>query len=399
MLIAQLAALLCGTQTTVMAPKSVVAYFVEWGIYDRQYFVANVPGHDITALNYAFAQIDGTGRIAVYDAWAAIQRPFPTDDLSLPFRGNFNQLIVLKRKFPHLKTLISVGGWTLSGPFSNVAFTAQSRQVFADSCAEFLLHYQFDGVDIDWEYPVSGGLQTGRPEDRTNFTLLLQAVRNRLSQLSIQTGKSYLLTVATAAGPQNIDNIEPGPISLVCDWMNVMTYDFHGPWDNTTDHHSPLDGSSPSDLLNVRDAMQRYRSEGVPAKKLYVGIPIYGKGWRGVGGTNNGLRQPAAGPAQGTWESGTFDYKDVINRLNTQPTIYQRYWDPVGLAPYVYAPSINQGTWITYDDPQSVDAKLSWIRAEKYGGAMLWELSSDMPISHPQSLLLRIAKALRKRNP
>src|SRR5205823_5679300 len=115
----------------------------------------------------------------------------------------------LKQKHPHLKTLISVGGWTLSGPFSDAALTEKSRSKLAKSCVAFMLRYGFDGVDIDWEYPGGGGLpgNKSRVEDRQNFTLLLAELRRQLDEQGKGDKKHYLLTIAAPCGPAVYANI------------------------------------------------------------------------------------------------------------------------------------------------------------------------------------------------
>lgn len=148
-----------------------------------------------------------------------------------------------------------MGGWTWSTYFSDVAMTDSSREVFAKSCVEFMVRYSFDGVDIDWEYPVSGGL-TGTytsPEDKRNYNLLLRELREKLDEQGAIDGRDYLLTIAAPAGPAIIENIEVDSIWRYLDWINIMTYDFHGPWggvgDSVTNFLSPL-YSSDDDPLN-----------------------------------------------------------------------------------------------------------------------------------------------------
>src|SRR5262249_54207935 len=143
--------------------KRLVAYFTEWGVYGRKYHVTDIPADKLTHIIYAFARINEKGECALYDSYAAIDKFYPGDKWDKGFlRGNFHQLQKLKKKHPHLRTLIAVGGWTLSGPFSDVALTAKSRTTFARSCVAFLVKYGFDGIDIDWEYPVGGGLATNK---------------------------------------------------------------------------------------------------------------------------------------------------------------------------------------------------------------------------------------------
>ena len=95
----------------MLAAPILVAYFAAWSIYTRSYFISDIPGEKITHINYAFANIGSDGRLVLGDAWADVEKAFPGDTWDQPLRGNFNQLIKLREKYPHLKTLISVGGW------------------------------------------------------------------------------------------------------------------------------------------------------------------------------------------------------------------------------------------------------------------------------------------------
>ena len=135
----------------------VVGYYPGWGIYSRGFEVADLPGDQLTHINYAFANLVG-GECVLGDPWADVERHLPGDPWSGPgsdasYFGNFRQLDLLQEEHPALKTLISIGGWTWSGNFSDAALTPASRARFATSCADFMENYGFDGIDIDWEYP------------------------------------------------------------------------------------------------------------------------------------------------------------------------------------------------------------------------------------------------------
>jgi len=95
----------------MVAGPIILAYFTAWSIYGRSYFVSDIPGDKITHINYAFANIGWDGRIDIGDSWADTEKTFDGDTWDQPLRGNFKQLIKLKEKYPHLRTLISVGGW------------------------------------------------------------------------------------------------------------------------------------------------------------------------------------------------------------------------------------------------------------------------------------------------
>jgi chitinase len=380
--------------------KRIVAYFVEWGIYQRNYHVASIPGDKVTHINYAFAKVSPQGEVGLYDSFAAIDKAYPGDKWDPPttLRGNFNQLLQLKKKHPHLKTLISLGGWTLSGPFSDVAFTAETRSKCAKSCASFVSKYGFDGVDVDWEYPGGGGLEGNkvRPEDRANYPLLLAEIRKELDAQGKKDGKRYLLTIAAPAGPKNIANFDLPAMTPLLDWYNLMAYDFHGGWDKQTGFNAPLyaDPKDPRDEgtrkhFNVDAAVKAYLGAGVPADKLVLGVPFYGRGWGGVKDANNGLYQPAAGPApRGSFEAGVWDWKDLAaNYVPRMPG--HRHADT--RVPWLFDPKT--GVMISYDDPESMKVKAEYIAQQKLGGAMIWELSGDDPRT---SLLDALHGVLRK---
>lgn len=371
----------------MVAGPVIVAYFVAWAIYSRSYFVTDIPGDKITHINYAFANIGSDGKLALGDSWADVEKAFPGDTWDQPLRGNFNQLIKLKQKYPHLRTLISVGGWTWSGRFSDVAVTSASRSKFAQSCVEFIEKYGFDGVDLDWEYPVSGGLPGNivRPEDKQNYVLLLKEIREQLTVAGKSAGKQYLLTVATGAGTERIADMDLPGMSTYLDWINVMTYDFHGGWEAQTGHNAPLyknDAEQTTDVspsyiksrYNCHAAIQGYLAAGTPRSKIVMGLALYGRGWQGVTSrVQNGFSQSASNQLpMGTWENGVFDY-DHLKR-NYLPS-YTRYWDEASQVPYLFNPSTS--VWISYDDLQSISLKNDYIKRENLAGAMFWELSSD----------------------
>jgi len=91
----------------------VLAYFTSWSIYKRQYFVYNITANKITHISYAFALINSDGCIDIGDPHADTGAVMLGDKLKQPLRGNFYQLKKLKRKYPHLRTLIAIGGYVI----------------------------------------------------------------------------------------------------------------------------------------------------------------------------------------------------------------------------------------------------------------------------------------------
>jgi chitinase len=250
------------------------------------------------------------------------------------------------------------------------------------SCVSFMKQWGFDGIDIDWEYPVGGGLPENktRPEDKHNYTLLLQALRGALDSEEAASGKKYDLSIAAPAGPGIMANIELDKAASALSWINLMAYDFHGGWDQATNFNAALHASSKDPSVdpeikakfNVAAAVDGYLAAGVPADKLVLGTPAYGRGFAGVPDKDHGLFQSFAGMPQGTYEAGMFDYHDI--KANYLPKM-TRYWSDEAQVPWLYSPET--GVMISYDDPESIQKKADLVVQKQLGGAMMWELSGD----------------------
>jgi len=370
--------------------KNIIGYYTSWSIYGRDYHVTDIPVEKISVINYAFANINpSTGTIVLGDPYADIDKFYPGDCWDEGcLRGSFHQLQILKQNNPHLRTLISVGGWTWSTYFSDVAMTETSRVIFAQSCVDFIVEHGFDGIDIDWEYPVEGGLEGNHNSslDKENFTLLLQKIRELLDLQSSIDGNDYLLTIASTASSIYVENLEVDLIYEYLDWINLMSYDLHGPWGGesnaVTNFNSSLyaisDDPSPYPInedFNLDASVQLYIDLGVPREKLNAGLAFYGRSFAGVPDENNGLFVSYTGvPGIGTWEAGVFDYWDLHNNYINMNG-YVSYWHSEGKVPWLYNPFAQ--IMITYDDEESIAEKASYIIAEDIGGAMFWEFSSD----------------------
>lgn len=388
--------------------KRVIGYFTQWGIYGRNYRVKNIDTSGsaarLTHINYAFGnvrnnrcevgvtQASDTNTGVGGDAFADYTKAFGAgesvsggaDTWDQPLRGNWNQLKQLKAKHPNVKVLISLGGWTWSRGFSSAAQPA-NRQAFVASCIDAYIKGNlpvtdgaggvgaaagvFDGIDIDWEYPVACGLSCGTPADNANYTALLAEFRRQLD--AVRPG--LLLTVAVGAGIDKVRVTDPAAYHPYLDFINVMTYDFHGAWDPQTNHHSAL-FDSPADpstgdqkLYNSNDAMEAFLSRGVPASKLNLGIGYYGRGWTGVASGNNGLYKSASGAAPGTYEAGIEDWKVLKNLA------WPGYTDSVAKATWIS----NGTTFWSFDTPAMVTEKMGYVKTQGLGGAFFWEFSGD----------------------
>ena len=275
-------------------------------------------------------------------------------------------------KYPHLKTFISIGGWTGSGEFSELASTEEGRIKFIQSALRFIKKYEFDGVDIDWEFPVVGGLQPGFPKDAKNFTLLIEELRKVL-------GSQYLLTIAMSGGPAGIEAIEFQKVIGLLDWVNIMTYDYHGAWEAVggfTGHNSPLfdSGDLVNPKFNIDAAVAKLLNAGIASEKIVIGLAFYGRSASGVQANGNGLYSSFQGAGPGSFEAGVLDYKDIKANYLMKDS-YIAYRDDMAQVPYLYSPT--DRVFISYDDSESIKIKTIYVGQKKLGGVMFWELSGD----------------------
>ena len=371
------------------------AYFPEWAIYGRDFNVEDIPADNLTHLIYAFAQIDSSGKMALYDPYAAVDKTFTADNSvsgksdtwDQEIAGNFNQLSQLKSAHPDLNVMIAVGGWTLSGPFSDIAATAEGRANFANSAKDFLAKYtMFDGLDFDWEYPGGGGLESNtiRPDDGKNYALLLEEVRERLDELESTTGRTYEISVASPAGSDKIDDFNLAGLEPYVDFFNLMAYDFHGGWENVTGHQAPMFDTIGGDY-DIATAVKLYKEAGVDGSKIVLGAPAYTRAWSGVTDSDGdgGFQEITSQLAPGSFERGVYDYKDVAQKVLDPNVDWTLFWDDNAQASYVF--SEKEGIFSSFETPTSIALKSQWAQSEGLGGMMFWDLSGEI-ISGTESL-------------
>ncbi|MFI6325781.1 glycoside hydrolase family 18 protein [Nonomuraea sp. NPDC050556] len=384
-----------------------VAYFIQWGIYGRNFHVKDMDtsgaAAKLTHVNYAFGFVSAAGECYSADPWADWQRPVSAEesvdgvaDSGQELNGNLNQLRKLKAKHPGLKALISLGGWTGSKYFSDAVLTPASRAKLASSCVDLWLRGNlpgltpgagagvFDGIDLDWEWPGSSGNDGNviRPEDKQNFTLFLEELRAQMRAFS----SSSQLTAFLPAAALKIDaGFEVRRVFRQLDFATIQGYDLRGSWEPQTGHNGNLltDRRDPNPVrYSVDQTVRDFLSRGAPARKIVVGVPAYGQGWTGVTGGGNGLYKAATGPAAGKWGPGTEDYKDLV----TKPG--KRYRDLLTGTQWLY----DGNDFWSYDDPAVMLQKAAYIRLKGLGGSMMWSIDQDDAKASLTSALYRVLR-------
>jgi chitinase len=360
-------------------PMRVVGYLASWGVRTKGAAIADLPAKHLTHIFYAFAEIGHDGSVILGNPCIDVGACGNGSPLPRTAGGNFGELRRLKGRYPHLKLTISVGGWGGSARFSDAALTDPARRRFAQSAIDLFIRRWpglFDGIDIDWEFPVQGGLKGNveRPEDKQNFTLLLAELRRELDAQGRVDDKHYELTIAASARPSEIANLEIARLVPLLDFINVMTYDYHT--GGTIAHfNAPLFAAAhdPTPELTVDASMRAFRAGGVPPEKLLVGIPFFARAYGGVANVNDGLLQRAPTPPK-NWRESDGDWRRLA-ATRLRDTRYKRYWEPSARVPWLYDAA--SGNWISYDDPESVRAKVDYMRDQGLGGVVIWELGAD----------------------
>ncbi len=400
--------------------RKIVGYFPEWAYKSeaQAYFdVADLQWDSLTHIQYSFAMIDPqTNKIKFGDEHAAIKEDFSNHELThkgkkveldptLPYKGHFNILQTMKKQYPDVDLLISVGGWAGSRGFYTMLDTDAGINTFADSCVDFIRTYGFDGVDIDFEYPSSTS-QSGNPDDfdlseprraklNERYNLLMKTLREKLDAASKTDGKDYLLTAAVTASSWVLGGVSSNEYAKNLDFLSVMSYDFHGGWNEFVEnlaniYPDPADKETSAMLMPVlnMDWAYRYYRGVLPSEKILMGIPYYTRGWENVQGGTNGLHGTSKTPASGKYNiwgddlngdgvlepAGANPLWHGLNLMDQDPNV-KEYWDDVGKVPHLW--NDKDKTFLSFENEKSIDERVKYIEDKNLGGALIWVMNGD----------------------
>ncbi|KAG7494223.1 hypothetical protein JOB18_026402 [Solea senegalensis] len=286
--------------------------------------------------------------------------------------GRLNSLKVIN---PELKTLLTVGGRAnVLSPFIPMVAKPENRAAFIKSAISYLRNHNFDGLNLAWEYPGHNGSPR---EDKERFTLLVAELSKAFDDEAKENRKTRLLLSANVAAlrPTIFAAYEVDKISPHLDFINVMTYDFHGSWDGVTGHNSPLYRSTVDSGSrihhNIDSSVTQWLTLGAPAEKLLLGFPTYGRTYL-LRSTANGLGAPASGPGNAglyTQTAGFLAFYEICTFI-PGATVTRI---PEQKVPY----ATSRSEWVGYDDQLSYSSKVQWMTEHKLGGAHVWTLDMD----------------------
>ncbi|MGL5617236.1 MAG: glycosyl hydrolase family 18 protein [Sarcina sp.] len=399
--------------------KKAIVYFPNWGVYDdshQRLTPDKLPWDKLDVINHSFFTINNSFQLTTLDSYADFEMDLPHSagwNNPSGLSGCFGEYQYYAKEYPNTKIMVSVGGWTRGENFHAMAKTEATRKTFIQSCIKFMEKYPFiSGIDLDWEYP---GIDRkpesnnqwdkgcpGGPEDTENYTLLLKEMREQFNAANM---KEKWITVCVPAGYDKMQFQQLDKIHQYVNLMNVMTYDFHGSWDNSTGHLAPLT-SNPNDNSSTTpiDIKNRYNVSSaistlvndykVPSSKLTIGTPWYSRGWAGVNpneGINGMFASTNGSNLPGSWdEAATPSGQNSWFKMKELETTtgWTKYRDEYNKSPWLY--NKDKGYVLTYEDEESMALKCKFIREMDLAGMIVWEISGDNASKgFPMSSLLR----------
>ncbi|KAF2317074.1 hypothetical protein GH714_011536 [Hevea brasiliensis] len=247
-----------------------------------------------------------------------------------------------------------------------MANNATSRAAFINSSIEVARKYNFDGLDLGWEFP-------NTKEDMSSLSLLFEEWYNAIEYESLSGQPRLLLAAGVYFAPSFFlsDVYREYPTDAICkyvDFLNVMCFDYHGKWNTSvTAEHALLYDKSTN--ISTSYGISSWIEAGVPAEKLVMGLPLYGRTWQLLDPEVHGIGAPAVGVGPG--EDGFMPYIDIIdfNSANAAPEVY----DEETVSTYSYS-----GTnWIGYDGVKSIREKVKFANDQGLAGYFIWSLGYD----------------------
>ncbi|KAF4529059.1 hypothetical protein B566_EDAN006080 [Ephemera danica] len=354
--------------------QRVVCYYTNWSVYrpgNAKFSPQNINPYLCTHLIYAFGGLTKENSLKPFDKYQDIEQ------------GGYAKFNGLKTYNKQLKTLLAIGGWNEgSTRFSPLVADDERRVEFVKNVVRFLRQNNFDGLDLDWEYPAFR--DGGKPRDRANYAKLVQELRAEFDRESSKTGRvRLLLTMAVPAGTDYVDKGYDIPsLNRDLDFMNILSYDYHSAFEPVVNHHAPLySGGDPDNEYNydaelsIEHTIKHYVSLGADRDKLVLGIPTYGRSYTLFNPIAKELGSAADGPGEqgdATREKGYLAYYEICDNVKKHGWTVE-HPKPDEMGPIAY----KGNQWVGYDDEDIVKVKARYVATQGLGGIMFWSIDND----------------------
>lgn len=344
----------------------VVCYFTNWAWYrpgEGKYKPDDIDENLCTHIVYGFAVLNGeTLTIKTHDSWADIDNHF------------YEKVTDLRKK--GIRVTLAIGGWndSLGDKYSRLVRSADARARFVTDVIDFIEKYNFEGLDLDWEYPVCWQVDCskGHADEKQGFAELVRELSEEFKP------RGWLLSAAVSPSKMVIDaGYDIPTLAKYFDWIAVMTYDYHGQWDRQTGHVAPLYyyPGDKYDYFNSNFTINYWIQQGAPSRKIIMGVPLYGQSFALANVENRGLNAPSYGPGEAgkfTRAGGFLSFYEICEKTNRGGWTVIR--DAEGrIGPYAY----QSNQWVSYDDVADVRRKAKFMKNLNLGGGMIWALDLD----------------------
>ncbi|KAL3288168.1 hypothetical protein HHI36_002619 [Cryptolaemus montrouzieri] len=347
--------------------KVVVCYLGTWSVYRPErgsFTIEHLDPNLCTHIIYSFVGLD-----VLEDSPKPLD---PWQDLTENYgKGGFQRITKLRNSHPHVKVTVAIGGWNEgSTNYSHMVSDEKRRRRFVQNALNFIKKYNFDGLDLDWEFP---GKRGGTTTDKENFLLLVKELKSEFKKHNL------LLTAAFGAGKDTIDiAYDVEGLSAYLDFIHMMCYDYHGTWDQKTGANAPLRSD---DVLNVEYTINYMIKLGAPPNKLVLGLPLYGRTFimdKPVLNPKKKMKLGMAAQSTGfqgkfTREAGFMGYNEICLEINNKTSGWTSYWDGESRTPYL----VKEDKVICYDNEQSLREKIKFGIKKKLAGFMVWSIDTD----------------------
>lgn len=329
----------------------------------NDFYPEQIPVGIYTHLNYAFASIDP-------DTFEVLAPSSYEKDL-------MKRLTTLKKSDPDLKVFVAVGGWAFNDPgptasvFSDLAGSSEKQKAFFKSLISFMSTYDFDGIDLDWEYPVAPD-RSGRPEDYDNFSSFMANLKKALKTSGGRDG----LSITLPASYWYLQHFDIVKLQEHVDFFNIMSYDLHGVWDQNSKWLAP-ELNSHTNLTEITNALDLLWRNDIDPDKVVMGLAFYARVFSAASPScmEPGCTfQSGGNPGDCSNEVGILlnsEVVDIMNERQIESTLNKE------AAVQVLTFDTNQ--WLTYDDHETFKLKAQFASSECLGGIMVWAVSHDLP--------------------
>lgn len=264
-----------------------------------------------------------------------------------------------------VQVLVSLGGWGWDEQFAAITSKPESEDRYVQAVRKLVDEADYDGIDLDWEYPDTA-------DEVVGFERLTRRLRKELDAIGAAKGRRLLLTMAASSNSGTLRWLKTDFLVETMDWVNLMTYDMAGDWTPYAGHNAPLFPSTrvpggregPSAASSVAYLLQERK---LPPDRLALGIPLYGRAFAvaepyALKDRNAPRRRLPGG-----------DYRNLHELLTAQQ--WTRQWDPETKTPWLLSP--DHTAVVGYDDAESVELKARWARDQGLRGVFFWQVNGD----------------------